>query len=92
MKIILYIYVIITVLNFVIFWLNVEAGITGCMAKMTHDQLKKYNNRKKNLASDVLCLVKMFCISAVPLFNIILLLCLLFKKDFFEFKADFDKI
>lgn len=92
MKIILYIYIIITALNFAIFWLNIKVGMTNYIAKMTDDQLERYNNRKKNLASDVLCLIKMFCLSAVPLFNILLLLCFLFKKDFFEFKADFDKL
>lgn len=91
MRVILYIYLIVTALNFAIFWLNIKVGMANYIAKMTNEQLERYNNRKKNLPSDVLCLIKMLCISGVPLFNVFLLLCFLFKKDFFEFKAGFDK-
>lgn len=92
MRIFLYIYIFVTMLTFVIFWLNVKVGITNYIAKMTDEQLEIYSNRKKNIASDVLCLIKIFCISAIPLFNVVLLLCFLFKEDFFEFKADFDSL
>lgn len=91
MRLILYIYFAITIMTFSIFWLSIQSGLTSYVSKLTSEQLEKYKNRKKNVASDMLNIIKMFCISAIPVFNIFLLISFLFRKDFFEFKVDIEE-
>jgi hypothetical protein len=90
MRAILYIYLVVTFLNWILFWLNMNVAINKCKSMLTKEQLEDYKNRKRNLASDILLGIKSLAISAVPIVNVFLLFCYLFRNDFFEYKIDSD--
>jgi len=90
MKVILCIYLGITFLNWILFWLNMNVAINKCKSMLTKEQLEDYKKRKRNLASNILLGIKSLAISAIPIANILLLFCYLFRNDSFEYKIDTD--